>query len=152
MIHWGIYGPGASGAGLYLANHHNFLGPYFGDIEGNEWPHVPLHKEPTSLEDDFNQLLMSFAAKLSNDTLKNVSLLDIPAFGSSIVTLRKELKKQFIWPIKANFALLKSNPSLDKKTLSVAYKSLMDDWADYLELVDHKDSAIEFSFFSKHFL
>ena len=27
------------------------------DIDGNEWPHIPLHRQPTTLENDVNQLL-----------------------------------------------------------------------------------------------
>merc|ERR1711974_4128 len=98
MMSWGIHGLGAASAGVFLAYHHSMLGPYFGDIAGNEWPHTPLHKEPTSLEEDFNQLLTNITFLMSNQTLKNISILDLPAFGSSIVTLRKELKKQFHWP------------------------------------------------------
>ena len=57
MIQWGIYGLGTFTSGQFLANHHHMLGPYFGDSYGNEWPKIPLHKEPKKLENDFNQLL-----------------------------------------------------------------------------------------------
>merc|ERR1712208_3127 len=131
-----MHGPGAAGAGVFLAYHHSMLGPYFGDIDGNEWPHIPLHKKPTSLEDDFNQLLTNITFVMSNGTLKNVSLLDLPAFGSSIVTLRKELKKQFLWPIKMNFALLKTNPSMNMTRIFMSYKTLTEDWANYMNQLD----------------
>ena len=145
MIDWGVFGIGATGFGLHLANHQNMLGPYFSDFDGNEWPHVPLNKEPTPLEVNLNHILTNLTLKMSNHTLKNVSLLDLPAFGSSIVTLRKELKKQFIWPIKTNFAILKANPELDRKTISIAYKTLMDDWADYMEQLNKKNDANYFT-------
>ena len=44
MIQWGIFGLGEATAGLYLAYHYAKLGPYFGDIGGSNWPHIPLHK------------------------------------------------------------------------------------------------------------
>ena len=145
MIDGGIFGLGTGSAGLYLAYHHNMLGPYFGDIDGNEWPHIPLYKEPTPLENNFNQVLMDIAFEMSNKTLRNISILDLPAFGSSIVTLRKELKKQFLWPIKTNFALLNSNPESSKKQISAAYKTLMDDWAYYMDQLDKKVYANHFT-------
>ena len=139
MIEWGIYGLGTASAGSFLAYHHLMLGPYFGDVDGNEWPYIPLHNQPTSLEDDFNQLLMNLTSEMSNESLKNISLLDLPAFGSMIGTLRKDLKKQFVWPIKTNFALYKTIPEVDKKRISVSYKTLTDDWAYYMHQLDKKD-------------
>ena len=141
MINWGMHGLGAASAGVFLAYHHSMLGPYFGDIDGNEWPHIPLHKEPTSLEDDFNKLLTNITFVMSNETLKNISLLDLPAFGSSIVTLRKELKKQFLWPIKMNFALLKTNPARNMTRIFMSYKTLTEDWAKYMNQLDNKGNA-----------
>ena len=81
MMEWGLAG---STAGLFLAFHHNLLGSYFGDSDGNEWPHVPLHRNPTDLENEFNQVLTNIVLKMSNGALKNISLLDLPAFGSTI--------------------------------------------------------------------
>ena len=108
MLKRGMYGMEKASAGLFLAYHHSLLGPYFGDIYGNEWPHIPLQKKPTSLEHNFNQLLTSITFQMSNQALQNVSLLDLPAFGSTIETLKMGLKKQFVWPIKTNFAILTS--------------------------------------------
>ena len=141
MINLGMYGLGAASAGAFLAYHHSMLGPYFGDIDGNEWPHIPLHKEPTSLEDDFNQLLTNITFMMSNETLKNISLVDLPAFGSSIVTLRKELKKQYLWPIKLNFALLKTNPAINMTQIFMSYKTLTEDWSNYMDQLDNKGNA-----------
>ena len=114
MIEWGHLGHYNFTSGSYFAHHYRILGPYFGDFAGNEWPHTPLHKDPISLADDFNHLLMNFTFEISNGTLKNVSLLDLPAFGSTIGTLKKGLKEQFIWPTKVNFGLLKSNLEANK--------------------------------------
>ena len=145
MVEWGLHSQEATTAGSYLAYHHLMLGPYFGDVDGNEWPHIPLYKEPTPLENNFNQVLMDIAFEMSNKTLRNISILDVPAFGSSIVTLRKELKKQFLWPIKTNFALLNSNPESSKKQISAAYKTLMDDWGYYMDQLDKKGYANHFT-------
>ena len=109
LIEWGHLGHYNFTSGSYFAHHYKILGPYFGDFAGNEWPHTPLHKDPISLAYEFNHLLMNFTFEISNGTLKNVSLLDLPAFGSTIGTLKKGLKEQFIWPTKVNFGLLKSN-------------------------------------------
>ena len=113
MIEWGIFGLGTASAGSFLAYHHQMLGPYFGDIDGNEWPRIPLHKEPTKLEKDFNQLLTNITFAMSNKSLRNISLLDLPGFGATIGTLRQGLKKQFIWPIKLNFASLGINQQVN---------------------------------------
>ena len=141
MIEWGLYDLGSASAGLFLVHHHSILGPYFGDIDGNEWPHIPLHKEPMSLQNGFNQLLTNITFVMSNETLKNISILDLPAFGSTIVTLRKELKKQFLWPIKTNFALLKTNPAMNMTKIFMSYKNLTEDWAYYMDQLDNEKSA-----------
>ena len=140
-MYWEIHDLGAASAGVFLAYHHSMLGSYFGDMDGNEWPHVPLHKEPTSLEDDFNQLLTHITFLMSNQTLKNISILDLPAFGSSIVTLRKELKKQYLWPIKMNFALLKTNSPMNMTRIFMSYKTLTEDWANYMNQLGNKGNA-----------
>ena len=142
ILEWGI---GGSSAGLFLAYHHEMLGSYFSDVDGNEWPHTPLHRAPTNLEDDLNQLLTNITFQMSNGTLKNVSLLDLPAFGSTIPTLKRGLKKQFIWPIKVNFALLKLNPEVNKTKISASYKVLVEDWADYMYQLGKRDYAKYFT-------
>jgi len=139
MIEWGLYDLGGASAGLFLAYHHSMLGPYFGDIDGNEWPRIPLHKKPTTLENDFNQLLTNITFEMSNGTLKNVSILDLPAFGSTIGTLRKGLKEPFVWPIKLNFALIKTNPAIDTSSISASYKTLFEDWGNHMTGLNKND-------------
>ena len=138
MIEWGLYGLGTGSAGLYLANYHRMLGSYFSDVFENEWPGIPLHKEPNQLENDFNQLLMDVTFLMSNGTLKNVSLLDLPAFGSTITTLKKGLKKQFLWPIQTNFALHKIDSALNvsRSKILMSYKTLFEDWGNYMKQLD----------------
>ena len=140
MIEWGIHGLGGASAGLFLAYHHLKLGPYFGDVDGNEWPYIPLHKEPTNLEYNFNQLLSNITFAMSNETLNNISILDLPAFGSTIGTLKTGLKEQFVWPTKLNFASLEINPSeQEKRNIPMVYKSLTEDWAEHMRQVYKKD-------------
>ena len=78
---------------------------------------------------------------MSNGTLKDVSIIDLPAFGSTIVTLKKGLKKQFIWPIKTNFALFKSISALNRSTILTSYKTLTDHWREYMRHLDSKESG-----------
>ena len=139
MIEWGIFGLGTASSGSFLAYHHQMLGPYFGDIDGNEWPRIPLHKEPTKLEKDFNQLLTNITFAMSNESLRNISLLDLPGFGATIGTLKQGLKKQFNWPIKLNFASLGINQPVNKTKISISYKTLNEDWATYMKRLNEKD-------------
>ena len=132
MLKRGMYDLEKASAGLFLAYHHNLVGPYFGDADGNEWPHIPLHKKPTPLEHDFDQLLMNITFQMSNQTLENISLLDLPAFGSTIGTLKRGLKKQFVWPIKTNFAIFKTTQAENESTLFESYKTVTEDWANYM--------------------
>ena len=146
MIEWGIHGLGGASAGLFLAYHHLKLGPYFGDVDGNEWPYIPLHKEPTNLEYNFNQLLSNITFAMSNETLNNISILDLPAFGSTIGTLKTGLKEQFVWPTKLNFASLEINPSAqEKRNIPMVYKSLTEDWAEHMRQVYKKDYVSSFT-------
>ena len=82
---------------------------------------------------------MNFTFEISNGTLKNVSLLDLPAFGSTIGTLRKGLKEQFIWPIKMNFALVKTNPAIDSSSILMSYKTLFEDWGNHMAGLNKND-------------
>ena len=59
MIEWGLFGLGQATSGWFLAYHYSKLGPYFGDLDGNTWPHFPLHQGPSSLETSFDRILMN---------------------------------------------------------------------------------------------
>ena len=108
---------------------------------------IPLNKEPTTLENNFNQLLANISYVLSNKTLENVSLLDLPAFGSIMGTLKMGLKEQFTWPIKLNFASLGLKESVEKTRISASYKTLTQDWANYMKQIHKKNSE---SFFTSN--
>ena len=49
MIEWGLFGLGSASTGLYVAEFFLKLGPYFGDLGGSNWPHIPFHMKKTSL-------------------------------------------------------------------------------------------------------
>ena len=133
MIEWGLFGLGSASTGLYVAEYFLKLGPYFGDLGGSNWPNIPFHMKQTSLEEEFNELLTNMAFVISEGTLRNVSLLDLPAFGSSVATLRKDLKKQFNWPIETNNAILTKNPGLNLTKAFAEYKNLVEDWGHHMK-------------------
>ena len=145
MIQWGLYGLDEVSTGLFVANHFTMLGPYFGDLGGTNWPHVPLHKEPTTLEKDFNQLLTDITFVMSNETLNNVSILDLPAFGSSVGTLRKDLKKHFNWPVETNHAILTNNSTLNLTHMFTEYKTLVEDWGQHMAKLGKKGDVSHFT-------
>ena len=82
---------------------------------------------------------------MSNESLKNVSILDLPAFGTAIGTLRKHLKKQYDWPIETNFAVRRTNPDANFEDIFMSHKTLVEDWAEYMEHQDKKDSEKYFT-------
>ena len=137
----GQLGHRTTGTALVFDQHHALLGPYFSDVDGNEWPHIPLHKDPNSLENDFDNMLSKFTFEMSNGILKNVSLLDLPAFGSTISTLKKGLTKQYIWPTKLNFAILKSNQGVNVSTIMMSYKSLTEEWRNHMQNLGQLNSS-----------
>ena len=79
----GILELGDLGAGLFLANHFSLVGPYFGSTDGPNWPSRPLSKEPSLQESYLHKEMMRLTAILSNGKLKNISILDLPAFACS---------------------------------------------------------------------
>ena len=145
MIEWGLFGLGSASAGLYVAEYFLKLGPYFGDLGGSNWPHIPFHRKQTSLEEDFNGLLTNITFVISEGTLRNVSLLDLPAFGSTVATLRKDLKKQFNWPIETNHAILTKNPGLNLTKVFVDYKNLVEDWGHHMKHLERNSDRTYFT-------
>ena len=107
MIQCGYFGPAEATAGAYIASHRKNLGSYFENSLNNEWPYQPLHRKPNELETQFNEYLMKMTEELSNGTLKNISILDLPSFGSHISGsyLDKEQTSESNWPNELNFAI-----------------------------------------------
>ena len=131
MIQWGILGLGDASAGAFLANHYPSLGPYFGNIEAQNWPHTPLKNMPTNLESEFNLQMMKITEIISNGSLENVSIMDFPAFGSKFAKLRLKHKIAPNWQTELNFAILQGN--YESSNLFKNYKKLILDWKSYME-------------------
>ena len=138
MIQWGIFGLGDASPGVFLAYHHSSLGPYFGGTLGHNWPHDPLSKEPSLLETKFNNLMMKMTDVISNGTLKNTSILDFAAYGSSIARLNKHHKIESNWPTEVNFAILNAS-QMNLPSVFSDYKILLEDWMNYLIKIYHND-------------
>ena len=143
MLEWGLFGLGEASAGLFLAYHYSKLGPYFGDLNGNEWPHFPLYENPSELEKTFDQILMNLTNIISNYKLMNTSLIDLPAFGSKIVNLKKDQKKEPNWPTEINFALWRNNDTTSD--VFVQYKILLEQWASHMDTLYKNDKSNSFT-------
>ena len=142
MIEWGLFGLGESTAGMYLANYFTQIGPYFGNINENDWPHTPFHEEPTNLEMNFNEHMMKTTLAITRGQLRKVSILDLIAFGSSIAQLDKNQAKESNWPVEMNFEVLKqTNVTL----LFTNYKKLLGDWDSYMDQINLKESEESFT-------
>ena len=99
MMEWGIMGLGYFSAGLFLANHYSFIGPYFGSTDGPNWPHTPLSKEPSHQESYLHKEMMRITEVLSKGKLKHISILDLPAFAcSKIAHLEWQHRRISNWP------------------------------------------------------
>ena len=145
MIEWKFFGLGDGTAGMFLANHYSEIGPYFGDKSGHNWPHSPLNEEPNQLELTLNEEMMKITDIISNGTLKNVSILDLPAFGSPLNHLEKSHGIESNWPIEANLEVLKSNDQNPLSELFLEYKMLLDDWEDFMMKIYRDDPKAEFT-------
>ena len=144
LIELGILGLGSATPGMFLANHYSALGPYYGNVEEHQWPHSPLSKDPSDLELDFHGQMVKITEVISNGTLKNVSILDLPGFGSKIPWLRLKHKRQPNWPIELNFAI-RNNIANDVLAAFTEYKTLIIHWQTYLEKVFQKDPKATFT-------
>ena len=145
MIKWGLFGVGEATAGMYLAQHYSRLGTYFGDMDGNEWPHAPLHSVPTPMENNLNNYLTEITKELSGGKLKDVSILDLPSFGSKIAHLQADQMKEPNWPTEMNFAIFKKNMGNISLVFS-EYKKLLSLWDQYMKEVS---SGVEQPLFSQ---
>ena len=138
---WTLYG-GAS-AGTFLAYHYPSLGPYFGNIDAQNWPHSPLRNMPSKLESGFNLQMTKMTEIISNGLLKNVSIMDFPAFGSKFAQLRLKHKIAPNWQTELNFAIFQGNH--DSSSLFQIYKTLILDWKSYMEKIALGDPKANFT-------
>ena len=139
MIQCGYFGPAEATAGAYIASHRKNLGSYFENSLNNEWPYQPLHRKPNELETQFNEYLMKMTEELSNGTLKNISILDLPSFGSHISGsyLDKEQTSESNWPIEQNFAIYNQYRNDTERALAFSqYKRQFELWKHHMDSVE----------------
>ena len=144
MMEWGILELGELAAGLFLAHHYSFVGPYFGSTDGPNWPHKPLSKEPSLQESHLHKEMMRVTEILSKGKLKNISILDLPAFGSKIAHLEWQHKRISNWPSEVSFSIL-DEMNVPLQTAFENYKILIDHWRSYMQKIFMKDSSARFS-------
>ena len=144
MMEWGILELGDLAAGIFLANHHSLVGPYYGSTDGPNWPHMPLSKEPSLQESYLHKEMMRVTEVLSNGKLKNISMLDLPAFGSKIAHLERRHKRISNWPNEINFSILEKL-NIPLPIAFEKYKLLIDHWKLYMQKIVMKDSSARFS-------
>ena len=89
-MEWGILELGdLAELDYFLQSHFSLVGPYFGSTDEPNWPSTPLSKEPSLQESYLHKEMMRLTEILSNRKLKNISILDLPAFGSKIAHFEK---------------------------------------------------------------
>ena len=114
-------------------------------IKGNKWPHTPLHKEPSELEEKFDHLLTRITEVLSDGRIKDISILDLPGFGAKLDHFEKDHQKSPTWPTEINFALhnsLKGNLS----QVFLMHKILLNDWNHHMKGLYDTDPAKTFTY------
>ena len=156
LIQLGYYGPSQATAGLYLAKYKKKLGEYFTSSPSKRWPNQPLSYNPNHEEELLNNYMIKLTEAVSNFTneihnglqhknskLKNISILDLPAFGSRLSHLNQYGTSRPNWPIEVNFAILKTYKH-NRTELGKAfrtYKELFQWWATYMDnILKDKDS------------
>ena len=144
MMQWGILEIGDMAAGLFLANHYSFIGPYFGSTDGPNWPHSPLSKDPSLQESHLHKEMIRITEVLSKGKLTNISILDLPAFGSKIAHLEWQHRRISNWPNEVSFSIL-DEMNVPLQTAFQNFKILIDHWKSYMLKVFMKDSSASFS-------
>ena len=95
-------------AGSYLSHHMSRMLSSDSYILPNtlEWPYKPFNQDNSDeLTLVLNQYLMSMTYELSNAKVKNVSLLDLPAFGSMFGSFTGSCLFSSSWSIQQNMAI-----------------------------------------------
>ena len=113
-------------------------------VEGNEWPHIPLYKEPSKLEVKFNKVLTRITEALSDGKLTEISILDLPVFGAKIDQLDKDHQKSRNLAKEINFAI-RSSPRGNLTNIFFYYKTVLDDWKHHMESL-HADIDPNYTF------
>ena len=131
LIEWGYYGTAEATGGLYLAYHAKKIGNYFKNSIDNKWPYNPLHNEPNLLEIKLNELLVKATEEISYGKLKGTSILDLPAYGSRVLSLDHHQITKANWQNEINFAIYNSGHGNLTHAFS-HYKNLSHLWREYI--------------------
>ena len=144
LIEWGYYGTAEATGGLYLAYHAQKLGNYFKNSYQNQWPYNPLHDQPNALEIKLNELLKMMTKEMSNGKLKGTSILDLPAYGSRILTLDNHQITESNWPNEVNFAIYSEHRNLSQAFSH--YKNLSHLWREYIDSLNEEKLSLDSKF------
>ena len=137
LIQWGYYGPTETSLGIYIAYHRKTLGGFFENSLDNSWPYQPLHREPNDWEIQLNEYMTKMTEEISNGKLTDISILDLPGFGSHIANLDQLQQSESNWPNELNFAIYnKFKNSTERMKAFSQYKRLIGLWKIYLENVN----------------
>ena len=144
LIEWGYYGTAEATGGLYLAYHAQKLGNYFKNSYQNQWPYNPLHNQPNALEIKLNELLKMMTKQMSNGKLKGTSILDLPAYGSRILSLDNNQITEANWPNEVNFVIYDEHGNLSQAFSH--YKNLSHVWRKYIDSMNGEKMNVESKF------
>ena len=140
MVKWGYYGPAETTAGYYLANHRSEIGSYYVNSHNNQWPYHPLHTAPNELEVRLHKILVSLTEAMSSGKIMNISILDLPAFGSKKTYLEDDLQDNAVnWQNEPNFHFLNSSFGNMSKAFK-EYKEMKYRWKAYINLMNEQES------------
>ena len=115
-------------SGTYLSHHMSriFSSESYITPTLEDWPLQPFHQDNSDeLTLLFNQYLMSMTYELSNAKIKNVSLLDLPAFGSRFGSFKTSCSFSASWSNQQNMAIYNQLMSSNNFTWS-------EDWSNDL--------------------
>ena len=144
LIEWGYFGTAEATGGLYLAYHAQKLGKYFKNSYQNQWPYNPLHDQPNTLEIKLNQLLKMMTKEIANGMLNETSILDLPAYGSRILTLDNNQITKANWPNEVNFAIYHEHGNLSQAFSH--YKNLSQLWKNYIDSMNEEKLSLDSKF------
>ena len=151
-----------SSPGQYLAYHMDtMLGEKSYLSQSTKWPYNgPFNKMPDNLTLELNKYFMDVAFESSNGKLSEVSILDLPGFGSMFHSFtKKDACESSPWSYQLNMALYNELTKRHNLTWSEAWKwnlldncrELVHQWGEYVkdpELNPFPPSVLNNTFFN----
>ena len=115
-------------AGSYLSHHMSRIFNSASYISPNKWwLWAPFYQDNSDeLTLVFNQYLMSMTYELSDAKVKNLSLLDLPAFGSKFGSFKENCDSSS-WSIQQNMAIYNKLMSSNNYTWSESWSDVLDE-------------------------